>query len=218
MATEAVTQDFLLKGGWFALRQAGRLMNDAAVLFDAGSYSTAAGLALLSREELAKSRKLFALWMRAHRGEQVTRDQVVESIDMNHVEKQRHGASTFTIPVDESTLEILTRGREGDPEKYEEARRRMDAIFQRLIKRAADTRHRLRLRAFYVDAAQGEASWLRPDDIRRGEAEEIVVDAGNDYWQHRTPGMPGLASDINALNEALAAWVDKPPLPPAEFR
>jgi len=207
-----------LKGGWFALEQAGRLLHDAAVLFETGSYSTAAGLALLSREELAKSRKLFALWMRANRGEQVTRDQVVESIDMDHVEKQRHGASTFSIRVDESTLEILRQGREADPERYEEARQRLDALFQRLMKRSADTRHKLRLRAFYVDAAQGEDSWLRPADISRSEAQDIVIDAGNDYWQHRTPGMPGLKSDIDALNVALAAWVDKPPLPPAEFR
>jgi len=32
------------------------------MLFEAGSHGTATGLALLSREELAKSRTLFALW------------------------------------------------------------------------------------------------------------------------------------------------------------
>lgn len=59
-------RDFLLKGGWFALEQAGYLGKDARMLFETGSFSTSVGLALLSREELAKSRKLFALWMRTN--------------------------------------------------------------------------------------------------------------------------------------------------------
>ena len=59
------------------------------------------------------------------RGEQLTRDDVVEGIGMSHVEKQRHGASMFSIDVDRSTLEALTRGREGDPEAYEKAGQRV---------------------------------------------------------------------------------------------
>ena len=218
MTGAADIRDFLLRGGWFALEQAARLVNDARMLFEGGSHSTAAGLALLSREELAKSRKLFALWMRANRGEQVTRDDVMRNIEVSHVEKQRHGASMFSIRVDKSTLEALTRGREGGPEKYQEARQRVDATLQRVMKRAPDSRHRLRLRAFYVDAAQDDDTWLRPGDISAAEAEDVLVDAGNDYWQHRNPGMPAPSSDIDALNAALAAWMDKPPLPPAEFR
>jgi AbiV family abortive infection protein len=214
----AVSSDFLLRGGWYSLEQAGRLMNEAAALFEAGSHSTAAGLALLSREELAKSRKLFALWMRAFRGEPITRDQVIEDLDIGHIEKQRHGASTFSIPVDAATLEVLKRERAVTPEEYDEVSRKLNARFERLMKTAPSTRHQQRLRAFYVDPATDGDIWLRPSELAISEAARILVDAGNDYWQHRHPGMPGRTSDIAALNAALAAWQDKPELPPAEFR
>jgi AbiV family abortive infection protein len=214
----AVSSDFLLRGGWYALEQAGRLVNEATVLFEAGSHSTAAGLALLSREELAKSRKLFALWMRAARGEQITRDQVIEDIDIGHIEKQRHGASTFYISVDAATRAILnTRGRDVTPKEYGEVIGKLNAGFKRLRKKAPTTRHQQRLRAFYVDPARDENTWLRPSDLASSEAADILIHARNDYWQHRRPGMPARASDLAALNAALEAWQDKPELPPAEF-
>jgi AbiV family abortive infection protein len=212
-----VSSDFLLRGGWYALEQAGRLVNEATVLFEAGSHSTAAGLALLSREELAKSRKLFALWMKAFRGEQITRDQVAEDIDIGHIEKQRHGASTFSIPVDAGTLEILNRERDVTPEQYDEVSRRLNARFERLRKKAPTARHQQRLRAFYVDPARDGNTWLRPSDLSRSEAEDILIHARNDYWQHRRRGRPARVSDLDALDAALAAWQDKPELPPAEF-
>jgi AbiV family abortive infection protein len=210
--------DSLLRGGWYALEQAGRLMKDAEVLFEAGSHSTAAGLALLSREELAKSRRLFALWMRTARGQQVTREQMIEDIDMDHVAKQRHGASSFTLSIDAATRAILDRGRDAAPAEFDDARRRLDARFDRLMKKAPNTRHQQRLRAFYVDPANDENAWLRPSDLTRSEAQDILIDAGKDYWQHRRPGMPGRTSDIAALDAALAAWQDKPELPPAEWK
>jgi AbiV family abortive infection protein len=182
-----VSSDFLLRGGWYALEHAGRLVNEATVLFEAGSHSTAAGLALLSREELAKSRKLFALWMRAARGEQITRDQMLEDIDIGHVEKQRHGASTFSIPVDAVTLEVLKGERDVPLEEYDEVRRKLNAQFERLMKTAPTARHQQRLRAFYVDPSRDGDTWLRPSDLTRSEAEDILVHARNDYWQHRSP-------------------------------
>src|SRR5882762_4695091 len=166
MTNKGDVRDFVMKGGWFALEQAGRLLSDARLLFEAGVYSTAAGLALLSREELAKSRTLFALWMRVNRGEALTRKQVVRSIGgMRHVDKQRQGASMFSIPVDKSTMEMITQPGEVPPDKYAKTRQRLDQMFQAIMKRAPADRHELRLRAFYVDAAKAGDTWLRPIDI-----------------------------------------------------
>jgi AbiV family abortive infection protein len=107
---------FPLEGGWFTLEQAGRLLQDARHLFDAARYSSAVGLALLSREELAKSRELFSLSMRVNRGEPISRDNAIDRVGgMSHREKQRRGASMFTIPVDAATLETLRRGRDASP-------------------------------------------------------------------------------------------------------
>lgn len=81
-----------MKGGWLALEQAGRLVTDATVLYETGSYSTAAALALLSREELAKSRRLFEFWVRvARRGEDITREQAIQGIDAMEHRRQAEG-------------------------------------------------------------------------------------------------------------------------------
>jgi AbiV family abortive infection protein len=217
LSVTPVGLDFILRGGWFALEQAGRLLTDAKALYRAGSYSGAVALALFSREEVAKSRKLFALWMRAARGENITFDQLVEEIDMPHVEKQKHGASMFSLRTDEATLDLLRSGRDVSPAEYDEVIRRSRFSFERLLKTAPHTRHKDRLRALYVDPAPDQATWSRPSDFTSREARDILTDAGNDYWQqHSSPGLPALASDMDKLNAALAAWTDKPTLPSAE--
>ena len=213
------TLDFLMKGGWFALEQAGRLINDALVLLEAGSYSTAAGLALLSREELAKGRELFALWMAADRGEAVTREDAVARIDrLSHVEKQRRGGSTFGISVDKATIDLLLAGPAAAPQRYEEVRTKLNLLFERLMKRGPSDRAVQRERAFYVDASPEKDGWRRPSDILADEAKDIMDDARRDYWQQReAPGIPARAADMQRLLAALERWSDRPSLPPAEF-
>jgi AbiV family abortive infection protein len=206
--------DFLLKGGWYALVQAGHLINHAGLLYDADAYSTAAGVALLSREELAKSRKLFWLWKRANHGEQITREHVEDELAMNHVEKQRYGQAHFTFQIGAPIMEALNRGKEADPAEYEKAVQRANAIIKRGLKGAPDARHLQRLRAFYVDPAMN-GQWIRPSDITRDDAEHAILEARNDYSLSR-PGMPGRAKDMESLEAALKAWHDKPRLPKAE--
>jgi len=49
------TPKFLLEGSYYALIQCGRLLTSAVILYKASDYSTAAGLAALSHEELGRS-------------------------------------------------------------------------------------------------------------------------------------------------------------------
>lgn len=217
--TDQQTLDFLMKGGWFTLEQAGRLINDARVLFEVGSDSSAAGLALLSREELAKSRELFSLWMAANRGETVTREGAVSKVEsMGHDVKQRLGASMFNIPVDEATMRVLLAGRAAAPEEYDKVSEKLRLLIERLRRRAPSVRTEQRERAFYVDAAPQNDSWLRPIDMPRGQIANILDEARQDYWQQRgRPGIPGISADLASLDAALARWPDKPQLPPVEF-
>jgi AbiV family abortive infection protein len=205
-----------MKGGWFTLEQAGRLLRDAKTLLELGSFSTAAGLALLSREELAKSRKLFQLWMKADRGEPVTRKQIAEALRMDHVEKQRHGASGFVMSIPEQHREALFSPDPDDPD-YQAATQSMNLAFERLRKRAPRDRTEQRERAFYVDPNARYDGWLRPGDLAEMQARAILRDANNDFWQYRNPGMPGRTHEIKALREALAMWADKPSLVEVEF-
>jgi len=52
-----VTEQTLLHGAWYALEQAGQLVDSAVTLVDAGAFSTATGVAMLGREELGPVRK-----------------------------------------------------------------------------------------------------------------------------------------------------------------
>lgn len=220
MTTDKDTLNFLMRGGWFALEQAGRLVNDARRLFESGSYGTAAGLALLSREELAKSRELFSLWIKAIRGATITRTQAIAQVEgMSHTAKQRRGGGSFSIPVDETALRVLLAGRDAAPDKYDDIVRRQWLMFERMMKRAPSDRTEQRERAFYVDSSADRSRWLRPAEMTRGDAEQILEEARLDYWQqHRVPGIPGLDRDLQRLRTALERWNDKPELPPADWR
>jgi HEPN superfamily AbiV-like protein len=53
-----LTADALLRGSLFALEQCGLLLNDAALLLEHQRWPSSAGVALLAREELGRSRIL----------------------------------------------------------------------------------------------------------------------------------------------------------------
>jgi AbiV family abortive infection protein len=53
-----VTEQTLLHGAWYALEQAGQLVDSAVTLVDAGTFSTATGVAMLGHEELGSYRIL----------------------------------------------------------------------------------------------------------------------------------------------------------------
>jgi len=199
--TDDQTLDFLLKGGWFALEQAGRLIRDAAVLMDAGSHSSAVALALLSREEVSKARTLFKLWMRATQGEAITSDIAVKHITkLKHFEKQRLAATTFNVPAD---FRVPLAGSAAALEYFDEV---------------AASRVKKREEALYVDASPQGNSWRRPADIGLDEAKDIIADARSDYWQqYGSPGIPGWATQLDQLKAALEQWHDKPPLYHIEF-
>jgi AbiV family abortive infection protein len=102
--TDAQTLNFLMRGGWFALEQGGRLIRDAEILYKAGSYSSAVALALLSREEVSKARTLFGLWIRADRIETISRERVLKEIALTHYRKQRLAATSFSAPLEVERL------------------------------------------------------------------------------------------------------------------
>jgi AbiV family abortive infection protein len=196
--TDAQTLKFLMRGGWLALEQGGRLIRDAEILFKAGSHSSAVALALLSREEVAKAKMLFDLWICASRVETISQEMVLRKIRaLNHIRKQRLAATSFSAPLD------VERISGGGP--LEEILKYFDEV--------AGARARRREQALYVDPLSDHLEWRRPADIEPAEAETIIADARMDYWQqYSCPGLPGWARDLERLRAALAEWVDKPPL------
>jgi len=215
-----VALDTLLRGTWFALEQAGRLLREAVALEDSGAHSTAAGLALLAREELGRYVILRELWGRASQGGAALTAAEVRAACENHVVKQQRGAFSSVMRAQgDSRLATLMRRLLKLPYHSPDAqlaRSEVEVARCAKDKRTPTDRHTQRMRAFYVDLAESGATWYRPAELDPAETRNWLFDAVNDYSGLRdcltTPGVREVAEP--ELAAALDTWPDKPPLPP----
>lgn len=215
-----VAPDTLLRGSWFALEQAGRLLRDAVMLEDGGAHSTAAGLALLAREELGRYAILRDLWARAPKGGAAPIVAEVRALCEDHVAKQRRGAFSSLMRAEgDSRLATLMRRLLKCPYHSPDAqvaRGEVEAAQRAKDKRTPEDRHTQRMRAFYVDLTESGAAWHRPTELDPAETRNWLYDAVNDYSVQRdrltTPGVREVAEPD--LVSALDGWPDKPPLLP----
>jgi AbiV family abortive infection protein len=90
-----VTSDVLLRGALHALRHCGLLLEDASLLLEHGRHSTAAGIALLAREQLGWHRMLLDHWRRSVAGTTVTVADLAKGAD-DHAAKQSQGQRSLT--------------------------------------------------------------------------------------------------------------------------
>src|SRR5260221_5290486 len=95
----------------------------------------------------------------------------------------------------------------------------VDKIDQLKSNRTPDDRHRLRMKALYVDFLSEEQWTQRAREISQTAAYEFLVDATNDYelqrWQRYTDLLLVESGDPE-LHDALAQWSDRPELPQVE--
>jgi AbiV family abortive infection protein len=205
----------LLSGGIFALEQCGRLLEDAVILFEHSRHATAAGVALLAREEMGRHRILLDLW---RRGQPVTVAEIKAACE-DHERKQASGAGSLTYRTDrDSELGKLLQARHehspGTPE-YQRTDAALAALDKQKERRQPHDRHEQRMRAFYVDFSAEGVSWLRPCELSPKACAEIVTDAINDYTlaRERIEQAAPLYDD-HALAAAIAALPERADLPP----
>src|SRR5437867_4893873 len=86
----------LRQGAWYALEQAGRLLESAALVFNNGDSATGLGLAMFAAEELGRSSILRDLAKGADAGEKIYPENVREACD-DHVVKQKQGISAIAF-------------------------------------------------------------------------------------------------------------------------
>jgi AbiV family abortive infection protein len=182
-----MTPRSLRQGAWYALEQAGRLLESSTVLFEMGDSSSAVGLAMLGREEIGRSRILRRLAEDVQNGITIAPKDVRAAYE-DHVDKQREGMFGTALRAEPGTeLHRLFRERIDNP-PYSEAWHKADEELKRVHKskrkRAPSTYHDLRTRAFYVDL-QESGAWYRPCDIARQDAKNEIIDAVNDYAGER---------------------------------
>ena len=182
MKTQIISSDSLLCGAVFALDQCGRLLEDAATLFQRGRYPTTAALALLGREEMGRSEILLDRHRRSRAGVEILVAQV-ESACADHIQKQRRAQHSFVIrcQTDSPLGQLLSTKMRSAPSSPEwtaadEKLRKIDEVRRG---RQPHDRHLTRMSATYVDLA--EDGWSRPCDLNPADGANELQDAVNDY-------------------------------------
>ncbi|TLY39160.1 MAG: AbiV family abortive infection protein, partial [Nitrospirae bacterium] len=110
-----ISEETLLRGSWYSLEQAGRLLRSAVTLFDGGDPSTAVVLAMFGREGLGRSQILRQLAAKVKAGEKLTAKQISKSCE-GHLAKQEAAVLSTTLRVDPNTrlsAAVQTRVRAG---------------------------------------------------------------------------------------------------------
>src|SRR5262249_53137707 len=136
---------------------------------------------------------------------------------------QEAGMISLTLRADNDSgvgnlLQTRIKAPIGSKER-QEADKQIDKIDQVKSKRTPDDRHRLRMKALYVDILS-EEHWNRPvREISQTAAYEFLADDINDYRLQRSQRYMELQV-LNAvdseLHDALVQWSDRPELPHVE--
>jgi AbiV family abortive infection protein len=217
----AISSRYILKGAWYAIEQAGHLLNDAAILYRRGRLSTAAGLALLAREELGKGVLLLGAWKNvAIDGGHIATRKELQKLIQGHAEKQERGTMWVALRGrgDDGPLDrLLSAHRSDDAGVRDAAAKQLHEMSAALRKRLPDDRHGDRLKAFYVDPTDEHDAWDRPIDARFSRPpHDIVVDAISDYAAQRFSLLDQVQNTNPPLAEAIATWTERPilPMPP----
>ncbi len=190
-AVVPLSNEKILAGVFFALRQAWELLSAARILHRAGKFSSAYGLAVFCREEIGKSKLLEQYWRGSAAGSPVFPQ------DLNSGDLRSHAGKL------RAAGKILSEGMisQGTPDptskEGQELAHRLHEINISARERDPEKTHRGRLRAFYVEIHETGIGWWKPwtqfDStgasaqvleaeiaclLRRGELEALKADVG----------------------------------------
>jgi AbiV family abortive infection protein len=206
----------LRQGAWYALEQAGRLLESATLVFNNGDSATGLGLAMFAAEELGRSRILRDLADRADAGEKIYPQTVQEACE-DHVEKQRKGMFSISFHTDRDTglgkVMLKQEASAIGSDEWAEAERQLQNATESMKKQLPHSRHNLRMRAFYV-GLRDSGDWGRPDAVNREVARTAITDVVNDYAPERDRLQPTLAQQhFPEMLQALERMSPQPLLP-----
>jgi AbiV family abortive infection protein len=208
---KGVRPNSLLHGAWYALRQSACLLTDGILLFGAGRAATAAGLALLAREELGRFHCLLKLRNDAIESGKLPSVKEVRNSYKDHRIKQQWGQTSVSMGFPDDWADKVMEKLKPNPEQEELILKDSLKPVQTKRRRDPHDRHARRGKCFYVDIEPSGADWNLPWLMSREEAERIIIEAKNDYHMmlHYLRGRY-FGPELGA---ALDAWADKPELP-----
>ena len=214
-----VSVEYLLEGAFRSIRNAHRLVEAACRDYAANDFAAALERAVISREEVAKSRILADEAGKMVRGNRLTFGDLRSLLSAGHSSKQSKGmyGLTFSVEADAPIARALAARKQESPgtQAYATADAEVDRISREMLDEAPDLFHASRMRALYVDPLNASA-WTGPESVSQGEAFGAINAASNDYLMHRSRMTADLHFTDRSLAAAIAAWNGQSdvPLPP----
>jgi len=175
-----LTATNIIEGAYYAMDQAGQLLNDAVVLYERKRWPSSLMLAVFSLEELGKAE---ALLCRA-RDSVDTGPKNVQDVMAGlaaHRTKLRTGRGPLTITATISFWGDIPEPGTREMAEIEQRLADADRIAQENAPREA---HEARMRALYVDLGDGEL-WQRPTETTSKEAYLMLSAASVEYGVRR---------------------------------
>jgi len=166
----------IIKGAFYAMEQAGLLINDAALLYAQQKWPSSLVLAVFALEELGKAEVLLQRGIDAASTADKTRAQVFAG-NTAHTTKLRGGRGPDTI-----TTAISFAGEIPEPDTAEAAalNHQLQQAEQIATGNAPANAHGARMRSLYVDLPESEI-WTRPKETSPSEAYLMVSAASIEY-------------------------------------
>jgi len=170
----------IIEGAFYAMEQAGLLINDAAALYEQGRWPSSLVVAVFSLEEIGKAEMLLKRGIEAApTGPKPGADVMAGA--SRHTTKLRAGRGPTTV--------AATVGFWGDipapnTAEHAELERQLQEAEKIALKNAPNDAHAARMRALYVDLKDDE-SWVRPKETRPSEAYLMVSAASIEYEVRR---------------------------------
>lgn len=170
----------IIEGSFYAMEQAGLLINDAAALYAQRKWPSSLVLAVFAMEELGKAEILLQRGIEAATAGPRPRDQVIAGGAL-HKTKLKAGQGEATV-----TASVNFWGDIPAPNTAESAalEAQLNAAQQIALDNAPAAAHAARMRALYVDLGIDEA-WAKPKETGASEAYLMVSAASIEYGVRR---------------------------------
>lgn len=216
-----VTVGFVLEGAFKAAINAHRLIVAANRDFGANDFAGALERAVISREEIGKSRVLGNAAAEIQLGKPITFGELRSRLTAVHKSKQKEGmyGLTFSVETDHPLSLALAARRVQQPgtQAYLDADKEVERISRQMIDEAPGQFHDSRMRALYVDPLNA-STWSGPESVFQVQAWAATQAASNDYLAHRSRMTSDADLTDPGLAAAIAAWSGQSdlPLPPLD--
>jgi len=170
----------IIEGAYYAMEQAGLLINDAASLYAQRRWPSSLVLAVFAMEELGKAEMLLIRGIDAGTSGDKTRTDVMQG-SATHTTKLKAGRGTTTVTTAVSFWGDIPVPSTAEATALEQQLRAAEQI---ALDHAPAQAHAARVRALYVDLEQDER-WARPNETGPSEAYLMVSAASIEYRVRR---------------------------------